>query len=102
MSECRGEEHSERWSGRGGGLVVLSACAPDANNAVSPSVRTHSSPRPPSPHHQRDVPGMTRAAIPILASQGVRALSSGVNGFSAPPGVPKVGVCVWLSGQGGW
>jgi hypothetical protein len=40
---------------------------------------------------QRDVPGMTRAAIPVLVSEGVTALTSGVNGFSAPPGVPKVG-----------
>ena len=38
---------------------------------------------------QRDVPGFTRAAIPILHSQGVRAVSVGVNGGSAPPGVPK-------------
>ncbi|GAB4813534.1 hypothetical protein N2152v2_000580 [Parachlorella kessleri] len=38
---------------------------------------------------QRDVPGFTRAAIPILYSQGVRAVSVGVNGGSAPPGVPK-------------
>lgn len=43
---------------------------------------------------QRDVPGMTRAAVPVLASQGVLALTSGVNGFSAPPGVPKVTGCV--------
>ena len=34
---------------------------------------------------------MTRAAIPVLVSEGVTALTSGVNGFSAPPGVPKVG-----------
>ncbi len=29
---------------------------------------------------QRDVPGLTRASIPILAAKGVRALSGGVNG----------------------
>lgn len=40
------------------------------------------------PHLQRDVPGLTRAAIPILARQGVRALTVGVNGVSAPPAVP--------------
>ncbi|KAL4420038.1 hypothetical protein ABPG77_001288 [Micractinium sp. CCAP 211/92] len=38
--------------------------------------------------NQRDVPGLTRAAIPILARQGVRALTVGVNGVSAPPAVP--------------
>ena len=43
-----------------------------------------------APLMQRDVPGMTRAAVPVLAAAGVKALSSGVNGFSAPPGVPKV------------
>ena len=37
---------------------------------------------------QRDVPGLTRNAIPILASEGVRVLSVGVNGGSAPPAVP--------------
>lgn len=37
---------------------------------------------------QRDVPGLTRAAIPILARQGVRVLTVGVNGVSAPPAVP--------------
>lgn len=38
---------------------------------------------------QRDVPGLTRAAIPILHNEGVRALTVGVNGGSAPPAVPK-------------
>jgi len=38
---------------------------------------------------QRDVPGLTRAAIPILAQAGVAALSVGVNSGSAPPDVPK-------------
>jgi hypothetical protein len=38
---------------------------------------------------QRDVPGLTRAAIPLLASQGVRALTVGVNPFSTPPYVPR-------------
>eukprot|EP00887_Chlorella_sp_A99_P001854 scaffold19.g1854.t1 len=37
---------------------------------------------------QRDVPGLTRAAIPSLAWEGVRALSVGVNAGSAPPAVP--------------
>jgi len=49
---------------------------------------------------QRDVPGMTRASIPVLSGLGVKAVSSGVNGFSAPPGVPKVrkgGGAKWLT-----
>lgn len=35
---------------------------------------------------QRDVPGITRAAIPILFAKGVRAISVGVNQGSSPPG----------------
>jgi len=38
---------------------------------------------------QRDVPGLTRAALPALAAQGVRALTVGVNPFSTPPYVPR-------------
>ena len=38
---------------------------------------------------QRDVPGFTRGALPMLASEGVQAFTIGVNGGSAPPGVPK-------------
>ena len=37
---------------------------------------------------QRDVPGLTRAAVPYLHGAGVQALTVGVNGGSAPPGVP--------------
>lgn len=44
---------------------------------------------------QRDVPGITRAAIPILNSQGIIALSQGVNGASAPPGVPQNSLHFW-------
>lgn len=32
-----------------------------------------------------DVPGMTRGVIPLLAQQGVEAISVGVNGGSSPP-----------------
>lgn len=39
---------------------------------------------------QRDVPGMTRGVIPILAKHGVNAISIGVNGGCAPPAVPKI------------
>lgn len=49
---------------------------------------------------QRDVPGITRSAIPILAARGVTAISVGVNGGSAPPNVPKA--FLWqdpISGQ---
>lgn len=44
---------------------------------------------------QRDVPGLTRAAIPIFKTKGIKALSAGVNGFSAPPGVPHMTPFVW-------
>ena len=39
---------------------------------------------------QRDVPGMTAAAIPILLRNKVKAVSVGVNPFSAPPAVPRL------------
>jgi hypothetical protein len=38
---------------------------------------------------QRDVPGMTRGAIPVLLQNGIRAVSVGVNGASTPPKVPR-------------
>eukprot|EP01090_Pellita_catalonica_P011857 TRINITY_DN2446_c0_g1_i1.p1 TRINITY_DN2446_c0_g1~~TRINITY_DN2446_c0_g1_i1.p1 ORF type:complete len:760 (-),score=113.06 TRINITY_DN2446_c0_g1_i1:691-2970(-) len=38
---------------------------------------------------QRDVPGLTRGAIPLLLQQGVKAITVGVNGASSPPDVPK-------------
>ncbi|EFN51908.1 hypothetical protein CHLNCDRAFT_54763 [Chlorella variabilis] len=44
---------------------------------------------------QRDVPGLTRAAVPILADQGVRAISVGVNGGCAPPAVPHFTPFIW-------
>jgi len=37
---------------------------------------------------QRDVPGTTRAAVPLFAKHGVKAISFGVNAFSSPPQVP--------------
>ena len=41
---------------------------------------------------QRDVPGLTRAALPVITNvdwmRGVKVLSVGVNGGSAPPAVP--------------
>ena len=46
---------------------------------------------------QRDVPGLTRAAIPALAAQGVRAITVGVNPFSTPPYVPRA--FVWRDEQ---
>ena len=39
---------------------------------------------------QRDVPGLTVAAIPVLAKHGVKGVSVGVNPGSAPPAVPKI------------
>ena len=38
---------------------------------------------------QRDVPGMTRAVIPLLRKRGVKAISVGENGACAPVNVPK-------------
>ncbi|KAF6255451.1 hypothetical protein COO60DRAFT_212733 [Scenedesmus sp. NREL 46B-D3] len=49
----------------------------------------------------RDVPGLTRAAVPVLAAQGVRGITGGVNAFSAPPGVPKNTPFVWRDEQSG-
>ncbi|KAL0047364.1 hypothetical protein WJX82_001496 [Trebouxia sp. C0006] len=48
---------------------------------------------------QRDVPGFTRAALPILYAQGVRAVTVGVNGGSAPPGVPHNQPFIWRDTQ---
>eukprot|EP01012_Entosiphon_sulcatum_P032079 TRINITY_DN40828_c0_g1_i1.p1 TRINITY_DN40828_c0_g1~~TRINITY_DN40828_c0_g1_i1.p1 ORF type:complete len:800 (-),score=122.49 TRINITY_DN40828_c0_g1_i1:16-2391(-) len=39
---------------------------------------------------QRDVPGTTRASIPLLRQAGIQAISVGVNGASTPPAVPKI------------
>jgi hypothetical protein len=49
----------------------------------------------------RDVPGLTRAALPALAQSGVVAISAGVNGFSAPPGVPKNTPFLWRDERSG-
>ena len=37
---------------------------------------------------QRDVPGVTRGVVPLLASRGVRAFSEGANGAFTSPQVP--------------
>ena len=50
---------------------------------------------------QRDVPGLTRAVIPILVSQGVRGISVGVNPGSAPPGVPQFTPFIWRDEESG-
>jgi hypothetical protein len=39
---------------------------------------------------QRDVPGLTRAVIPLLVERGVRALSVGANTYSASASVPRI------------
>jgi hypothetical protein len=36
---------------------------------------------------QRDVPGITRSAVPVLVQNNIRAISVGVNGASTPPQV---------------
>ncbi len=48
---------------------------------------------------QRDVPGITRSAIPVLVEAGVTAVSVGVNGGSTPPTVPKL--FKWLDPDSG-
>ena len=50
---------------------------------------------------QRDVPGLTRTALPVLRENGVSVLSVGVNGFSAPPAVPRPGAFVWADPESG-
>lgn len=47
------------------------------------------------------MPGLTRAAIPILARLGVKALTVGVNGVSAPPAVPFNTPFWWRDGPSG-
>jgi hypothetical protein len=44
---------------------------------------------------QRDVPGLSRASIPVFVSQGIKAISVGVNAGSAPPGVPWYTPFTW-------
>ena len=44
---------------------------------------------PKATYSQRDVPGVTRAALPTLWQAGVRALSIGVNGNSMPAVAPR-------------
>lgn len=44
---------------------------------------------------QRDVPGLTRAALPVLRAEGIRAVSVGVNSGSAPPDVPLNAPFMW-------
>ncbi|KAK3598273.1 hypothetical protein CHS0354_022590 [Potamilus streckersoni] len=39
---------------------------------------------------QRDVPGLTHAAIPTLAKKGIAAVSVGVNPGTSPPAVPSI------------
>jgi hypothetical protein len=44
---------------------------------------------------QRDVPGLTRAALPALAAAGVHAITIGVNPGSAPADVPRDAPFLW-------
>ena len=45
-----------------------------------------------------DVPGHTRAMVPLLAEAGIQFLHIGVNAASSPPDVPPV--CVWRDPSG--
>jgi hypothetical protein len=42
---------------------------------------------------QRDVPGLTRGAVPLLAKHGVVGISVGANDGSPPPEVPSTVDC---------
>ena len=44
---------------------------------------------------QRDVPGLTRSVLNTFKWSDIRALSVGVNPFSAPPGVPHNKIFRW-------
>lgn len=50
---------------------------------------------------QRDVPGMTRAALPLMKNAGIKALSQGVNTASAPPAIPKNRPVIWKDDRSG-
>eukprot|EP01047_Picozoa_sp_COSAG01_P064227 COSAG01_NODE_8462_length_2777_cov_3.963032_3_plen_74_part_00 len=41
-------------------------------------------------YSQRDVPGLTRGAIPLLAQAGVKGVTVGENGACAPVNVPNI------------
>ena len=44
-------------------------------------------------YSQRDVPGLTRAAIPLLTKAGVKGVTVGENGACAPVNVPPIFLC---------
>ncbi|KAJ3338172.1 hypothetical protein HDU93_009906 [Gonapodya sp. JEL0774] len=50
---------------------------------------------------QRDVPGITQSVIPILVSEGVRAISFGCNAASSPVAVPHNRPFIWRNDQTG-
>ena len=56
---------------------------------MSRSIASSVSVPPPATLSQRDVPGLSRAAIPLLQSTGITGISVGVNGASLPPAVPR-------------
>lgn len=68
--------------------VLPMACLLPLAHRLPDSCRTGQ--RPKTVLSQRDVPGLTAAAVPTLLAAGIRAISVGVNGGSTPPNVPKV------------
>ncbi|MEW5309692.1 MAG: hypothetical protein WDW38_001558 [Sanguina aurantia] len=50
---------------------------------------------------QRDVPGLTRAAVPLLSKMGVRVLTVGVNYATSPPAVPHNTPFIWRDPDSG-
>ena len=63
-----------------------------ALNFTAELARAHSAAAP-TVLSQRDVPSLTRAAIPLLVAAGVKGINVGINPASAPLGVPSVAAC---------
>jgi hypothetical protein len=75
-----------------GEMEVFPADLVDFGIVLSRDLATNLSRPGPLPNtiSQRDVPGTTRAIIPILVSRGVKAMSIGVNFGSAPVVLPSI------------
>ena len=50
---------------------------------------------------QRDVPGLTRGAVPHLADLGIRMISIGVNAATSPPSLPRGRPFLWRDKDSG-
>lgn len=52
-------------------------------------------------YSQRDVPGLTRGALPHLVDLGVRMISIGVNSATSPPSLPRGRPFIWRDRESG-